>query len=231
MRKINPDDVKQDFDDQLTALATFCTNGLAAFSSESDKSAFVTSCMLVLAVAWEGFINDLLIAYVNGDASRFKQHLESAFEAYLSEATKPKSIFTEFGTITFPTHLTKKQVQEFADDEGSNITFSSYDKLEDKASVWLVAATAQKFTQLTDQQKAVVNAAIALRNHIAHRSERSGKTMNEKIHAGALHPTGLRRGENSVSNIGAWLKAVPVGKHTSRFSMFVGEMRAIALAL
>lgn len=52
MRKINPGDVKQDFDDQLTALAKFCATGVGAFQTESDKSTFVENCMLVLAVAW-----------------------------------------------------------------------------------------------------------------------------------------------------------------------------------
>lgn len=231
MRKINPDDVKQDFDDQLTALATFYSTGLTAFQTETDKSTFVESCMLVLAVAWEGFVNDLFIAYVNVDPTRFKEHLRSAFDTHINEATKPRNVFTEFGTLTFPKHLTKKQVQDFADDEGSNITFSSYDLLEDKAGTWLVQATADKFTGITAQQKAVINAIISLRNHIAHRSERSGKAMNSRIAAGALYLTGLKRGENSVSNIGAWLKSVPVGKQASRFSMFLTEVKVIGAAL
>lgn len=231
MRKINPGDVRRDFDEQLTALGAFYATGVEKFAGAAERSTFVENCMLVLAVAWEGFANDMFIAYINGDATRFKQHLKDALYAHLSDAEKPKKVFDNFADLSFPNHLTKKQVQEFADNEGSNITFSSFEKLEEKSRVWLVPADAGRFTNVSNRQKAVVNAVIALRNHIAHRSERSSRAMNTKLAMGELHGTGLQRGDNKVANVGAWLKSKPIGNQTTRFSLFLEELRVIGAAV
>lgn len=231
MRKIQPASVKADFVAQLANLEAFYSKGMSMFSTDSDKSTFVESCLLVMAVAWEGFVSDLFVAYINGDAARFKQHLRDAFDHHLQGSGKPLQVFREFGSVVLPNHLTKKQVQLFADNEGSNITFSDFAKLEEKASVWLTPVSVARFTDLTVQQKAVVNSLIALRNHIAHRSQRSLDAMNEKTGAGALHITGLRRGDNNFHNVGAWLKSVPVGQQHTRFLLFLNQLRAIEAAI
>ncbi len=231
MRKINPADVRNDFDEQLTALSAFYASGMDRFKGDAERSTFVENCMLVLVVAWEGFVNDMFVAYINGDATRFKQHLNDALEEHLRDAKKPRKVFNEFATLKFPVHLTKGQVQEFADDEGSNITFSNFEKLVDKAHVWLVAADANKFENLADPQRKVVDAAIALRNHIAHRSKRSSNSMNTALTMGPLHGTGLQRGNKKVANVGAWLKSRPVGYQNTRFSIFLAELKAIGAAV
>lgn len=231
MRKINPADVKSDFDQQLTALNDFYASGIEKFSGDAERSTFVENCMLVLAVAWEGFVNDLFIAYINRNPTRFKQHLRDALRQHLLDGAKPKKIFDEFGVLRIPTHLSKKQVQDLADETGSNITFSNFDKLEEKAAVWLIANDEQRFANLSAQQKAVVDAVVALRNHIAHRSDMSSKNMNAKLDRGPLHLAGLRRGNKKVAKVGAWLKAKPPGRQVTRFSMFLAELKAIGASV
>jgi hypothetical protein len=231
VRKINPADVKSDFDQQLTALNDFYVSGIEKFSGDAEKSTYIENCMLVLAVAWEGFVNDLFIAYINRNPDRFKQHLRNALDHHLLDAPKPQKIFNEFGVLRIPTHLSKKQVQDFADEAGGNITFSNFEKLEEKASAWLVANDAQRFANLSAQQKGIVDAIVALRNHIAHRSEMSSKNMNAKLERGQLHLVGLRRGRKKVAKVGAWLKAKPPGRQATRFSMFLTELKAIGASV
>lgn len=228
MRKINPTSVRDDFRSQLTGLTTFHNTGLAAFTSDTDKSTLTESSLLAAAVAWEGFVSDMFIAYINGDATRFKLHLKDSFDTHLKESSTPKKVFEKYGSITFPKHLTKADVLELADSLGNNITFSNFALLEKKAGTWLIATHASKFKSISVQRKAVVNSIIALRNHIAHRSDRSLNAMNDSLNKSALTTTGLKRGDNKFRNVGAWLKAIPVGRQQTRFSIIMQILDDIA---
>ena len=225
MRKVSPVDVRNDFRGQLAAITAFHNTGSAAFTSDADQSTLTEHTLLAAAVAWEGFVSDMFIAYINRDATRFKKHLQASFDAHMNTALTPKRVFSAFGSLTFPTHLTKDDVLTFADSVGNNITFPNFDELDERANTWLVPAHASKFTTLTAQQKAVVNALVALRNHIAHRSQRSLDAMNGVLAQGALHPTGIRRLNNRFRNVGAWLKATPVGGIETRLATIIRSPR------
>lgn len=231
MRKISPDGVRSDFDAQLTAVENFYQAGKQAFSSDRDQSTFVEHSLLAAAVIWEGFLSDMFIAYVNRDPARFKQHLEASFNQHLSSSKKPKRVFDQFGTLRFPDHLTKAQVIELADGDGNNVTFSKYQDIEDRADKWLTVPNAQKFRNRSAPEKATINALIALRNQIAHRSQRSLDAMNDALLSGALYQTGLQRGQNKFHNVGAYLKARPAGIQQTRFSIILSTLRAIGAAL
>ncbi len=230
MRKISPIGVRNDFRKQLADLAAFYSVGFATFSSETDQSTLTEHSLLAAAVTWEGFVSDMFIAYINRDATRFKQQLRASFDTHLNAAAMPKRVFDAFGVITFPKHLSKADVQALANGLGNNITFPNFDELEEKAKLWLVATHAAKFSGLTVQQKAVVNSVIALRNHIAHRSQRSLDAMNEVLGKGALHLTGIRRLDNRFHNVGAWLKATPVGRAETRFTTIMHTLDGIGAA-
>ena len=227
MRKISPEAVRDDYRQQLRDLSAFHRAGFTAFTSDADRSTLTEHSLMAAAVTWEGFVSDMFIALINRDATRFKQHLKDAFDAHLSTVSKPRRVFDAFGSLDFPQHMKKADIQAFADNVGNNITFPNFAELEQKANIWLVPAHAGKFTGLTVQQKAVINAVVALRNHIAHRSQRSLDAMNDALVAGALHPTGIQRGANRFHMVGAWLKAKPVGRPNSRFDLIVRVLDAV----
>ena len=97
--------------------------------------------------------------------------------------------------------------------------------------VGLTPANAAGIVGLTAPRKAIINALIAVRNQIAHRSERSLEAMKEALAKGALRNTGLQRGVNAVRHVGAFLKAQPVGQASTRIEIFLAEILAIAAAL
>lgn len=231
MRKISPDDVRDDFRQQLANLATFHNTGFASFASETDQSTLTEHSLLAAAVTWEGFVSDMFIAYINRDATRFKQHLKDSFDTHLNTSSTPKRVFEAFGALEFPTHLKKADVLSLANSMGNNITFPNFIQLEERAGTWLVPAHATKFSGLTAQQKAVVNSVIALRNHIAHRSQRSLDAMNEVLALGVLHPTGIKRLGNRFHNVGAWLKSTPVGHHQTRFTIIMNVLDDIGATI
>lgn len=230
MRKISPQDIRNDFTVQLTELTRFYQSGLSAFPSDKDQSILTEHSLLAAAVAWEGFVSDLFIAYINGDATRFKLHLKDSFDTHIKAQDKPNRVFQRFGKLQLPDHLTKADVQSLANSTGSNITFPNFEELEKRASIWLVKAHSDKFKNLSKPQKALVNAVIGLRNHVAHRSQRSLDTMNDLLAKGALVPIGIQRRGNKFHNVGAWLKATPARKNESRIETIIGVLMAIGAA-
>lgn len=230
MRKISPQSVIDDFVKQLRDIKSLYMEGIGSLSNDEGKSRLAEYSLLAAAVAWEGFISDMFIAYINSDSAQFKQHLKNSFDEHLTEHDKANTAFLKYGKLEFPSHLTKADVQSLANSSGSNITFSSFALLEARAGIWLVQQHADKFARLTPPQKAVVNAVIALRNHIAHRSKRSLDAMNDAVAAGALYTTGIKRQDNKFHNVGAWLKAKPVGRNESRLITIISLLESIGSA-
>ncbi len=227
MRKISPQDIRDDFQKQLADLTNFYRAGTSALISEKDQSTLTEHSLLACAVAWEGFISDMFIGYINVDSTRFKQHLNDSFKEHLQTQEKSKRVYEAFGRLQFPAHLSKAEVQSLANSSGNNITFPKFAELEERSEKWLVEPHADKFKALSRPQKALVDAVIGLRNHVAHRSHRSGEAMNGLLAAGALHTTGIKRGANNVKNVGAWLKASPAGRNESRIEMIIKELGVI----
>ncbi|EER59906.1 hypothetical protein AcdelDRAFT_2523 [Acidovorax delafieldii 2AN] len=230
MRKISPQDVRDDFKVQLTELTSFYQAGMSAFANDKDQSTLTEHSLLAAAVAWEGFVSDLFIAYINGDASRFKQHLQDSFVEHVKAQEKSNRVFQKFGKLQLPAHLSKADVQSLANSTGNNITFPNFDELEKRTITWLVKAHADKFKNLSKSQKAVVNAVIGLRNHVAHRSQRSLNAMNELLAVGALHSVGIKRKGNRFHNVGAWLKATPAQRNESRIETIIKTLETIGTA-
>lgn len=230
MRKISPQDVRDDFCAQLVELSRFYQAGMAALSNDKDRSTLTEHSLLAAAVAWEGFVSDLFIAYINGDSTQFKEHLKNSFEERIKNQEKANRVFHKFGKLQFPKHLNKADVQLLANGTGNNITFSNFKDLEKRAATWLVGSDANKFKNLAKAQKALVNALIGLRNHVAHRSQRSLDAMNLLLADKALIPIGIQRRGNRLHNVGAWLKAVPAKKNESRIETIISTLQIISAA-
>lgn len=227
MRKTDPDDVRADFAAGLADVVSYYDTAFAAVTGDKDRTLLVEHTFLAAAVLWEGYVSDLLIAYINRDTTRFRQHLKDAFEAGMT--TKQKTIYTNYASLSVPVHLKKADIIELVDAGGNNITFGHYGELTEAANRWLVAASAGRITGRTAGQKASVNAWITIRNHIAHRSERSARAMNVALAKGELHGTGLGRvGPNAVNHIGSFLKSTPVGMQMPRVRLYLDAMSAIA---
>lgn len=229
MRKINPADVRADFASGLADLLNFYRATRALISSDRDRSVLAESALMGIAVLWEGFVSDLLIAYINRDSAKFAVHLKNALEAPMS--SKQKNIYSKYALLTVPTHISRADIVSFLDEYGNNITFRNFAELKSQAKLWLTTANVTQINTRTTAQASVVNALIAIRNHLAHRSNRSLDAMNDALNVGALHGTGLRRGVNRVQHIGGYLKANVPGGNASRLEAIFRQIGAIAAAL
>ena len=61
-------DVKADFASGLTDVAAFYSAANNALSGDKDKTLLVENTFLTTAVLWEGFVSDLIVAYINRDS-------------------------------------------------------------------------------------------------------------------------------------------------------------------
>ena len=229
MRKMRPADVRTDFDTALQDVLDFYATVKAQLASDKDKTLLVRNTLITGASLWESFVNDMFIAYINGDNAQFQIHLSNAFKA--NRTPKQDLIAEKFTTVTYPKHMTVELITDLIDSTGNNLTFSTYDDLKKGAAKFLTAANRAGIDGLSDARKATIDLWIALRNHIAHDSQRSYDAMNVAMAAGGLHGTGLQRGVNEVKHVGAWLKAVPVGGVKPRIEMILDDMKATALLL
>ena len=182
--------------------------------------------ILTAATLWESFVNDMFIAYINRDSTQLQIHLQSAFEA--SRTPKQAVIAQNFVTLTFPKHLTVDLVTDLIDQKGENITFFDYSTLKKGAAKYLVAGHRTGIDGLSNAQKATRTLWIALRNEIAHNSERSFKAMNSAMNAGGLQNTGLQRGVNNVKYVGSYLKSKPLPNLKPRIELILDQMKVIA---
>ncbi len=79
MRTVDPESVKSDFVSALTDLKSYFDDAAELLSKrEGDLSTLSEQTMMSAAVLWEGFISDLIVAYINRDSSEFKELVKTA---------------------------------------------------------------------------------------------------------------------------------------------------------
>jgi hypothetical protein len=192
---------------------------LLAVTGKRHQAALETmlaeQCAMSLAVSWEAFINDLLIAYVTMSPEVFKKDLETRLR---------RSIEDRYGDavrwikLHLPKTPNKFQLVRIVDPKGWNVTANSAEELSKRANQLLPAADAKKFS-LDADDSAFVDYLIALRNYLSHRSRASRAEVMRSIRdmQGAGQNASLA---GNVTTVGAYLKTRIAGNDTR--SHFVG---------
>jgi hypothetical protein len=209
MRKISPAGVLDDFKAQLADQADYYSQSWFALEDPQHRKIATESYAIAIGVMFEGFVNDLIFAYANRDCSRVMRHLEDSLKETIRDNSKVQKAYEKFGTFKIRDHLTKDELKEILDPEGRNTSFPGYVAIEDRARQWLAAEHRDRFVNLSAARKAVIDATIAVRNNLAHRSKSSLDRLNQVMAAGPLHGTGLQRNVNLIQQAGLFLKACP----------------------
>ncbi|MFP5207208.1 MAG: hypothetical protein ACLGSH_17780 [Acidobacteriota bacterium] len=167
-----------------------------------------------LAVFWESFLSDILIAHM---VRRPKQCRK------VNAGKIQKSIADKFPgshrwvSIEMPQKPSPEQVERMLDPKGWNITFKSAVDLRERANLWLVATDAQKFS-LNADDAAFFDYLIAIRNFLGHRSSAARSTMIGAV--AALNPqTSNSELCGAARQLGAYLKqATTSGRRVNSIS-------------
>lgn len=171
---------------------------------------------MIMAVSWEAFIHDLLIAYVGTNPSVFKQDLQVRVSRTVQDKYGDAVRWVKFRVPKTPS---RSQLIGVIDPRGWNITANSAEDLSKRANQLLPAADAKKFS-LDADDGAFVDFLIALRNYLGHRSKASRAEVSRLVKAIQ------RAGQNGplaghLTSVGAFLKDKIAGNDTR--SHFIGR--------
>jgi hypothetical protein len=183
-------------------------------------------CVLSIAVRWEAFIHDLIIAYIEDRPDTciafHKGKVTQSVEA------KHKG-FSAWVTVTVPNPLTRVQIEAMLDPEGRNVSAESADTLAQKANNLLAAAYARKFS-LSAADGRFLDLVIAVRNYLSHRSSGSmtilRKRLTELSTADAASPL-----NGTVNSVAIYLNARPPGAAHCRAKLIGHNLSAVAAKL
>jgi hypothetical protein len=231
MRKVDPADVRTAFKSELNEiLAGYRRTAMALLGTghaQADISRLSSGTFLVCYVAFERFVSDILLAYLNRDFSIYRKDLQSrVLQSVEGKFKKPVARRTR---VRIPDHPSVAEVEAFVAADGRNVTFSDTKALKERAASWLGKSYAARIGSLSRGDAAIVDAAHSIRDFIAHRSPSSRSWMNEKLRAISAGPTAIRhlgRGVNEIHSVGSFLKASHRG--VTRLEGYVIRLRDIA---
>jgi hypothetical protein len=146
------------------------------------------------AILWEGFVHDILIAYV---LKHHKKSLKTLQKRVI------RLVNDKFGhecgkriVFTFGTPSAVSDIEPLLDPKGWNIAANSGDQLAKVANDFLKSSVARKFS-LDKEDRAFIDLLVALRNFLAHRSTGGRKSLIAAIRKMELG--GKNAGLNSPS--------------------------------
>lgn len=227
MRKASPDGIFRDF---MEALKEVGDSYLMVEESElplKSKKHIAEYSLLAAMVLWEGFLSDLIVAYINQDGSRFRAYVSSRFQLSTKDPIAKEVLKAEVVQVGLPRHLTVDQIRSYLDPKGGNIAFSSISEMKKSVGMWLSPEHAKPFLCLDSGLESGLEAARAVRNYLGHRSARSKVAMQLALAAPAMFPR-IARGKVKVHDVGAFLRAKPEYPFTPRIVLYVGLLGAVA---
>jgi hypothetical protein len=156
---------------------------------------------LLIAVLWETFVNDLLVAYIVQDPQSCLENFESRFRQSITEKFAGASRWV---SLEFPSVLSQTQAERIVDPKGWNLAAASAQGLSELANRHLNAVNGRKFSLEADDRD-LIDYLVALRNYLSHRSAGSRLKFIDALRA--LKAGGSNdRLIGSAQNVGMHLK-------------------------
>tara|TARA_R110002072_G_scaffold187629_1_gene344462 strand:+ start:174 stop:872 length:699 start_codon:yes stop_codon:yes gene_type:complete len=227
MAKINAAKIRDKFVDRISALETLHRKLISGLSGH-ETAETAEAMFLAAATAWEAFLNDLFVAYINHDSSKMNQTLRNAIEGELEG--RLKRAFVSYGGLTLPKQIDRKTILQL-NSQNKSISFSNFNQIRELARSRLVKSKADLITQIQAPDKARIDAWIKIRNYLAHRSGSSLAELNALLKEERMHHTGMRLRNNSIRSVGSYLQARqtwPLRRAETRLEIAFNGMRVIA---
>lgn len=233
MNKKRPNEIRQDFENETDALVSFfrdASNGFTSGPHEKKNMTILSELVFLNSyVAFETFLSDLFMAYINKSSMSFQN---------AQEAKIKKLIKSEFGdwysnriSMGKVQHLKASEVEDLIDPKGFNLTFSSSSEIKRIAGEWVDQQFRKNIFLLTIEDFQFIDCCREIRNSIAHKSKRSISAMNDMLRAipnpGTIEF--LHRPANEVKVVGVFLKS----KHRGEFRVVkcVERLKDIAIRM
>jgi hypothetical protein len=233
MRKIDPAGVRADFNREANEIIGYFDRTAQAIAGAAtagaDTSHLAAHSFLALFVAFERFLSDLFLAYLNRDFSTYQTQLVNRVHSSVQErfGLGVRSLIT----VQTKNHVRVDEIEDIVDPTGWNLAFPTVDKLKACADQWLAAAHATRVKSITAWEARLIETARAIRDFLAHQSVGSKRRMNAMLttveHGG--HNRHLGRAGNQVHSAGSYLKAAAGGQR--RLHLYANALIAISTHL
>lgn len=217
MNKINTKKLVSDFTARIDAkrgafdrLVTY-TSGTP--TEITDLNFLCENYLGSIYVEFECLVSDLFHGYINNSNKIYLSNLELKIKNSVKD--KFSSWCSSHVSFSGPRHIASAQLSQLLDPTSWNVTFKNVAAMQSRAKEWLSPAHEKAFSALSPSDVALIDAAHAIRNCIAHNSESSRKEMNTKVREVRTGPkcanTGLEIGTNNINSIGKYLRAAVSG--------------------
>jgi hypothetical protein len=215
---------KEPFINELVAACRTARSGLE-LSPAAERDRVVEDAFFRAAAGLETFLSEWLVRCLSFDASTFQRTYANRAGNWVGDqlragwAPAERVLGVEHGSVTVTVHLgiSKKHSLEAArtllgavDD---NVPIRGTEDLVRTARDCLVDRYARRPRDLGPHCSAVLDATVAIRNVLAHRSPRATDQMNRCLRSSNL-PASLRRQTRAVrsSGVGYYLQAARGGR-------------------
>ena len=206
------------------ALSSHSELVLAVYNKRNQASLaslLAEQLVISIAVAWESFLSQLMLAYVAIDSKQGVQGLQERIR---------QAVETRFGVeaskmvrFSDPIVLTSARLAALFDPKGWNLTPTSAEGLSNQANQLLAGHHARKFT-LENADARFVDFCLAIRNFLSHRSAGSRQALNNGVSDLAGPDVALK---GHLGPVGAYLKTKAVPSET-RAIFIVNRLIGIA---
>jgi hypothetical protein len=220
---VNPSErVKANFERRLSKAIGCHRELMLAVHNKRNQAALETMLVeqfvMLSAVQWESFLNDIIIAYVmmrpdtalRSLQNRIRQSIEGKFGERAANSTSFR--------VQMP--IARQRVVGLLDPKDWNITVGSAQELTTKANDFLAAEFAKRFS-LDKSDAQFIDYATALRNFLGHRSDGARADLKTAI-AGLSEPANASLTARFL-DAGSYLKAKD-GAGTTRAVAFASRL-------
>lgn len=216
-------------------------NAQGAWSSSASvplarRKTIAEDIVLRSVVGWETFISDWFIGATSHDTTKMRQALERKLNTWLEQEVQ-RSSYSRW-PIKLPSakvDLLRQPrvgvVRELLDRHGRNLEFADTQELVTRGSVELASKYATRTqTLMSSGVHEVIDAALAIRNVLAHRSPSSVERLNGQIGDFPTYPL-LRRATVSSEGVGTYLNATINQAGDARIVVYLRELKRVAHVL
>jgi hypothetical protein len=178
MRKVDPAGVRDDFDAFASERRSHFVRLEGVLKGtpheKRDVSILAETTLHSTYVAFEVFLSDLLLAYMNRDFSTYQATLQTDIQQLVkSRLGVGASLMTK---LDAPKHIKILDLENLVDPTGWNLTFKSVDVLRTKFAAWVSQPLGAGVARLVPSDTKLIDTARAIRNFTAHKSAGSKRS-------------------------------------------------------
>ena len=211
MNKKRPNEIRKGFENEADSFINFYTTAASGLIGQAheDKNLTILSELIFLNtyVAFETFISDIFMAYINKSSMSYQNFQEAKIKKLVKE--EYGDWYSNRISMSKSLHLKADEVESLIDPKGFNLTFSSTNEMKRIAGGWIAQEHREKIFRLTDDDLKFIDCCREIRNAIAHKSKRSLTSMNDLLRSipDASTISFIHRQTNDINVVGVFLKS------------------------